>query len=306
MRRIKTICVVLVVVLSHGNVYAQFLELDVSENYISNYLDSAAGLPSDYDQLVAAMVAKYHEHDSLSLFLNQEFSDPNKERLRLSLIIEYCSEENTYTFCNSDPIGSLIAIDPDNFIPYLIMASSLLRIGEDSKALAIIETGLQAWTVNDYYLEKLALVRNELSTKGYPSDKLNLASEGYPGAVYSYGFYNYLLNTCREKSGQDNAWAVTCFSLGAKLENFGNSWGNVVFGSSIQRDVLQVSDPDSAALPAILARREYYNEIRDKLAEAFDWWLDDTLVRKPDWFYREAIEFGELRGLERALERASN
>ncbi len=307
MRLIRTICTVLAVAVIAGQAHAQFLELSgIDEQYISNYLDSAATPASTYDPLVAAMVAKHHEHGSLPYFLSQELPKSEHERLRLSLIIEYCSESNIHIFCNGSPMDSLIAMDSDNFIPYLIVASSLLQRGEDSLALATIETGLNASTINDYYLDKLDLVRSELSTRGYPADKLNLASEGYSGAVYSYGFYDYLLGICRVKGAVDDLWKNACFNMGARLEDAGKSWGATVFGASIQRDVLQNTDPESPLLPGILARREHYNLIRIQAAEVFDWWLDDTLVQKPDWFYRDAIEFGELEALERALERAQN
>lgn len=304
MRFQKSLCAGLIGLVFHAYAQAQFYELDgVEAQYISDYLARAAAPDSGYDPLVAAMVAKSHGHDSLPLFLSQSYSDNTRERLRLSLIIEYCADGSTYAFCDAAATERLIAIDGDNFIPYLIAASSLLHQENEGEALALIEAGLKAATVNDYYLEKQALVRSELPARDYPANRVNMAGEGYPGPAYLYGFYEYFLNPCRTKPQQSEAWKRACFDMGVKLEALGKSWGNTVFGSSIQRDVLQNTDPQSPALPAILARRESYNTIRIDAAAVNPWWDDATRATVPGSFYQDSIEFGELKAIENALER---
>jgi hypothetical protein len=281
-------------------------ELDTLDpDFITGYLTRALASASTGEILAGAMLAAYHKHPLLSDFLDLSFPEGEHGMLWADLIAVHCSAYPALSLCADGKVADkFIAADADNIHPYLLKMQWLLQQDNSAAALQVLVSGLETAATNDRHWQKLALLRVTLWSSGYPADKLNLAAETYVDAVALFAFYNEILLACRENSVREQAWAESCLTLGARLEDSGTSLFAAVFGASIQRDVLLDTDPDAAELQTVLARRKYYDDIRTSAGSALAWWYDETFTSKPERFYADAIEFGELRALELALERA--
>ena len=251
--------------------------------------------------LVATMFAQQYQPDSMPTLLAIELGTTEYNTLRYSLAAYYCLAGGTASVCNIASFGhELINLDQDNLEPYLYTMVKLAEAGNPEAALAALTRGNLAVDTNNYYFDKLQLLRASLAGAQYPQDKINGASESLAGAALMYGFYAKVLSLCAELSQENASWKSQCLALGSRFENEGRTAMQYIFGLALQRDCLGASALENAQRAAVLARRDSFNAIRDQAGEKLDWWLDVSL--KSDALYQRMAEQGEIFVVQKALE----
>lgn len=291
--------------LAPGLARAQLEPGAIDPAVIDGYLEQALASRAPDAVMVGAMIAAYHAHPLYVQFLDLSVPEGHAA-LWTGSIASRCVADTAPSACMADTaLEQFVASAPDNIFPHLLKVQWLLQQGSAADALQALANGLAAPDTNDHYWQRLALLRATLEASAYPADKRNQAAEAYADPLALLGVYNAVLLACREHGTLDESWARACMALGIRLENSGTSMFATVFGASIQRDVLLGTEPDAPELPLVLARREYYDDIRTTAGAVLDWWFDASLASKPDLFYADALAFGELRAIELAVARAA-
>jgi hypothetical protein len=277
---------------------------DAEHNFSLNWLKDVAASTREDDLLVGTMVAEYHNPSLIPQFFSRHFETLEKKRLKLSIAINHCQIDGTSDFCKTSSLETeLIQLDPENLEPFLYAMAHEIDVGDEAGALDYLIQGLRTAQTNDYYLEKLTLVRNKLIDIGYPADEVNWAAETYAGHNF-YAFYQHVLAVCTEQSSTKSQWVQPCMKLGRRLEEAGRTAFANVFGFAIQRDVIQASATDLENLQAVLDREKTYRQALDRAAEKLVWWSDRSLQH--DFFYEELLPYGEFSAIARALERENS
>lgn len=272
-------------------------ELDFSASWLTNTTSTSSG----DDVLIAAMFAQQNQPNRTADFLSLTLASPEHAKLRYSLIAYFCLFGAADSLCDdSSYVTQIIALDPDNLEPHLYSMLKLVDLRNTEAALLALIQGNSAPKMNNYYFDKLSLLRSRLARSGYPEGRVNGASEGLAGAGTMYALYSKLLSVCTERSSESAEWKAQCLTLGRRLELEGKTAIQNVFGFAIQRDSLGNSNIDEQERAAVLSRRDDFNAIRDKASQQLEWWSDTSL--KTDELYRNMAELGEIQAVFQALE----
>lgn len=283
-----------------GCVFAQEVPGDAELAFATSWIANTSQASSDEEVLIAAMLAEQYQPSIVTKFLSMEIAAPDLNKLRYSLIAYHCLLREIDPFCEDSSYGAdLVALDPGNMEPQLYSMLASLSTGENEAALIALTKGNSNFDLNNYYFDKLSILRNRLFRSAYPADRVNAASELLAGAGAMYAVYSKVLSSCAERSKIDAEWKVQCLELGRRLENEGKTAMQNVFGFAIQRDSLGSSDADADERSAINARRNAFNAIRDEASEKLDWWRNPAL--KSDALYRSMAEIGEIRVVEKEI-----
>lgn len=272
-------------------------ELDFSASWLTNTSSTSSGT----DVLIGAMFAQQNQPNRTPDFLAFTLTSSEHTKLRYSLIAYFCFFSATDPLCENTAFDTqLIALDPNNLEPYLYSMLRLVDRQNAEAALLALTQGNSAPQMNNYYFDKLSLLRSRLAMAGYPERQINGASEGLAGASTMYALYSKVLAVCMERSAENAEWKAQCLNLGRRLENEGKTAMQNVFGFAIQRDSLGNSALDEEERVSVLARTDDFNAIRDKASQQLEWWNNTSL--KTDELYRNMVELGEIQAVRQALD----
>lgn len=283
-----------------GWAFAQEEPDDAELAFATSWIANTSQASSDEDVLIAAMLAEQYQPSLVAKFLSMEMVAHEFNKLRYSLVAYHCLLAEIDQFCERSRFDTeLIALDAVNMEPQLYSMLKAIDAGNDEAALIALTNGNSASVLNNYYFDKLSILRRTLFQSDYPEDGINAASELLAGAGAMYAVYSKVLVSCVERSKIDAEWKAQCLELGRRLENEGKTAMQNVFGYAIQRDSLGSSDADADERAAINARRDAFNAIRDEASEKLGWWSNPAL--KSDALYRSMAEIGEIRVVEKEI-----
>jgi len=276
-------------------------ELTDEENVTS--LSWAEGITdnSSATLLTRAMIFQHYQPEqSLNLLYENEL-DQVSNRIRLSLLIDQCSKTEEFEYCNGKELEeSLIIVDSENLSPYLFLFSHFVSEENFDGALESIQRGLSTNETNDYFVEKVMLLREELRNIGLVGNRANLAA-GLYSQNSLLSMYIRINPTCVEQSGNSEAWKQACLALGSRLEE-GTTFFSNVYGAAIRRDVVSSTSSDADEILAAKQHRDYFDDFRIEARQYLEWW--DELAQRPDSYYEDTAIYGEFQAIQKAVERS--
>jgi hypothetical protein len=255
---------------------------------------------SNDDLIAAALVAQGQDPSLAAQFIDKATSTMPPSSLLLSTTVYHCIAGGPSNLCKDNSLyENLIQLEPDNLEPYLYYMRRLLDTGEEERALNVLKQGIDVARHDDYYFDKVRLVRDKFIAAGYPEAQAFVPAMLYADAVAYYAFYARMLADCPKLSVANVDWKQACLFLGARMGNSSRGWMASVFGNSIMRDVLIAVGADQEVIDLIIERREWDNKVRIIAGEKLDWW-NDTLDQ-PETFKQDLMTIPEREAILRAL-----
>jgi len=190
-------------------------------------------------------------------------------------------------------------MDSDNVIHHLYSMVDAINNANGDLALQELVNANQATKLEDYYFEKVNLVRKVLKGTAYPPNKINEAAEIMAGATRDYAVYAQVNSICERESKISDSWKTQCLTLGRKLESESRTAFHYAFGISIQLKCLGSSPAEQREKDAVARRRQAFGDLRDQLAKHYPWWSDRSL--KTDQLYNDIMRFGEVQTYQKAF-----
>ena len=153
-----------------------------------------------------------------------------------------------------------------------------------------------------YYFARFMVLREVMQDIGFMPGRRNFVTELIivPSLQEIYGALLSIFTARVEQSGQ---WRQACLRLADRLEEGETFYANVM-GAALRRDVVPLVSSDADEIAAARGHRGTYDAIRREARTALDWWTDPE--GRPESFYRDSLEAGELNAVRRAIEAASN
>ncbi|MCG8414152.1 MAG: hypothetical protein MI746_08020 [Pseudomonadales bacterium] len=250
---------------------------------------------SNAPALLRALLSLHYEPSvPLAQYLSADLN-ADTDRYVLNAMIYQCGLAEQLDYCQTSEIyEQLTAIDPHNITPYLQQFNHFVANRDFDNALVALQNGLATPNTNDYYFEKVMVLRQELPQLGFFDNRANYAAEFYSLNGLT-DLYTKIIPTCLEVAPASQEWESVCLRIGRRLEQ-GTSFFANVYGAAIQRDVVAATSTDEEEIEAALKNRDFYSVFRVNAREALDWWtIPDA---RPNSFYENASRFGEFRATE--------
>ena len=185
----------------------------------------------------------YNPEGSLAFLYNTEF-DVFENRFRLNILLEQCRNFPNFGYCDGTTLEySLVEVDSDNLSPYLYLFTHFVHENDMENALESLRQGLQTSMTNDYYVEKVMFLREELGKVGFFGHQANLATE-LLSQNSLLSMYLSIIPTCVQQSKTDEMWKSVCLALGERLEK-GSTFFSNVYGAAICRDVVSATSSNT-------------------------------------------------------------
>ncbi|MEQ8953693.1 MAG: hypothetical protein RL120_06125 [Gammaproteobacteria bacterium] len=281
--------------------YAQSLLSNQETSAMSDWLDSAAAfLPEN--TLPRAILQQYLRGHLTLNFVAADGVPASDSPMALLTRAVQCADLNRFDYCTDNgAVFSWIQADSNNLTPYLLLTKRTVRSNEES-ALTYLLEGLQAGKVDSYYFPRFMALREVLREIGILPGRRNFIAELLlvPSLQEIYGS---LISICTARVAQSQEWAEACLRLADKLETGETFYANVL-GAAIRRDVVPLISSDEAEIAVALERRATYDQVRQQAQRTLDWWTNPE--GRPESWYRDSLEIGELAALRKALEQAGN
>ncbi len=283
-----------------GNTYAQEQLTPEDIEFSRNWLVQVQQRNSNDDLIAAALVAQAQDPSLAAQFLDKATSVLPPSSLLLSSAVYHCIAGGPSELCKDNSLyENLIKLEPDNLEPYLYFMRRLLDTGDEERALSVLQQGIEVSRHNDYYYDKVRLVRDKFVAAGYPADTAHGPAMLHADAVAYYAFYARMLADCPKLSVASVDWKQACLFLGARMGNSSKLFMANVFGNSILRDVLIAVNADQAVIDLIIERREWDDKVRIIAGERLDWWND--ALDQPETFKDDLMAIPEREAILRAL-----
>ena len=273
---------------------SQFEPTDAETTFAVNWVAKTDSDSSDLNRLVATMFAQRHDLPELASLLSGSMGDSHYEILRYSTMSYDCLlKEATDTCVDTNFPDVLVQTDAENIMPYIYSIIENDNNNNKEAALQALVKANRSTITNDYYFDKVVLVRQVLKQSAYPPKQVNDAAEVLAGAKQLYEMYLRLRSICKTESAVSTDWKHHCLSLGRRLEIESKTAFQYVFGLSIQLNVLDDSSTGREEKLAVDERRKAFGALRDTLAKQVSWWSDRSM--KPDQIYQSIQEIGEVQ-----------
>ncbi len=268
---------------------------------INAWLESSRASNPD-NTIPRAMLLLFQRSFESIDFVTEEQLSSEDTAIALSIRAVQCIHERTLAYCADNRAATeWLMADEDNLPPYLLLMQLALTNEDEETALSYLQQGLNASRVNAYYFERFFLVQEQLRNMRFRSGRRNFVAElvVLPSLQEIYGS---LRQSCLARVEQSPQWLDACLGLADKLESGKTFYANVL-GAAIRRDVTALTSDDEALIAAAIEQRASYDEVRVVARDALDWWIDPE--GRPQSFYRDSLESGELNAIHRAIEQQS-
>jgi hypothetical protein len=267
---------------------------DNEKEIARQWLEKNQKVPAE-SSLMKALLSLHYQPSSTLLPFHHDKLENSKKRIVLSLMIFQCTDNSQFSYCDGASLeDELVRLNPKNLFPYLLLFNHYVEKGDVNKALTSLKKGLSATEVNDYYFDKVMYLRNELASIGVRGKRANVLAEEFSGKGLDKIYIN-IMPTCAEHTKTSTEWKSVCLELSDRLEKGTTFLANVV-GAALRRDVLKAASADETKFNEALARRKFYNTFRESARAKHPTW--DDPAQKPDSYYNNAVEFGELRAIQ--------
>ncbi len=279
--------------------YSQSLLSNQETTRLSDWLDSPeANLP---ENIVPRAMLQLYLRSALSLnFVASDDVVPEDRPMALATRAVQCAQDDSIDYCLYGGAASgWMEADADNLAPYLLLMKQRLASDDDS-ALRFLQEGLEASRVESYYFARFMVLREVLQDMGILPGRRNFIAEliTVPSLQEIYGS---LIAVCTARVTTSTEWTQACLQLADKLETGETFYANVM-GAALRRDIVPLVSSDEDEIAAALDRRARYVQIRQEARAELDWWMNPE--GRPNSWYEDALEVGELEALRRAIARA--
>ena|GEM_PF-5863226 len=179
----------------------------------------------------------------------------------------------------------------------------LAREENYESSLSELKLVLEKPEFNDFYWNRFLVLLNVLEEHGYPNDRKHMVSINY-GHNLVTNAYNELIALCKRQSSNSLQWKDTCISVGNMLVKDGGIFYANMVGYALQREALSNDPSDKDKLEDVKDKREALHQWRIRAMQALD--FIDGQKKGPDSYYKDLINFGEIRAVEIALSKLNN